>query len=148
MSPGFSPERIAAIEPGIAELAASHAAGWPLLRPFRLLEAMRSLCTEVTVRVVLSVSDPRRSVLLVDAIRRMLNTPGNPPLPLPGGDDGPGGVAGWAGDAIFVRRAALVRDLLLEQCTNGGSSANPATTCSARWFARPRLTTRRSSTSC
>jgi cytochrome P450 family 135 len=113
MWPGFCPERTAAIEPGIAELVASHAAGWPVLRPFRLLEAMRSQCTEVTVRLVLGVSDLDRGARLIDAIRRMLNTPGNPPLPLLGGDDGLGGAAGWAGDAIFARPAAPVRDLLL-----------------------------------
>jgi cytochrome P450 family 135 len=76
---------------------------------------MRSLCTEVTVRLALGVSNLDRSARLIDAIRRMLNTPGNPPLPVPGSDDGPHGMAGWVGDAIFARRAAPVRDLLLEE---------------------------------
>jgi cytochrome P450 family 135 len=115
MWPGFSPERIAAIEPGIAELATTHAARWPTLRAFRLLEAMRSLCTEVAVRLLLGISDPKRSLMLIDAIRRLLNAPGNPPLPLPGGDDGRAGAAGWAGDAMFARRAAPVRELLREE---------------------------------
>ncbi len=115
MWPGFCPERIATIEPGIAELATTHAARWPMLRPFRLLEAMRSLCTEITVRLVLGVSDPDRGARLIDAIRRLLNTPGNPPLPLPGGGDDRAGAAGWVGDAMFARRAAPVRELLFQE---------------------------------
>jgi len=126
MWPGFCPQRIAAIEPAIVDLAVTHAARWPVLRPFRLLEAMRSLCTEVTVRLVLGVSDPRRSAMLIDAIHRMLKTPGNPPLPLPGGDDGPMGVAGWAGNALFARRAAPVRRLLLAELHERRLTAKPS----------------------
>jgi hypothetical protein len=106
---------MAAIEPSIAVLAGDHAARWPRQRPFRLLEAMRALCTDIAVGLVLGVEDPRRRAPLVDAIRRMLNVPGNPPLPLPGGSDGPAGAVGRAGDALFERRAAPVRDLLLQE---------------------------------
>jgi cytochrome P450 family 135 len=113
MWPGFAPERISAIEPSIAELASKHAARWPRHRPFRLLEAMRALCTNITVGLVLGIDDPVRHVALVDAIRRMLNVPGNPPLPLPGRHEGPAGAVGRAGDALFARRAGPVRDLLL-----------------------------------
>jgi hypothetical protein len=115
MWPGFAPARMAAIEPSIAVLAGDHAARWPRQRPFRLLEAMRALCTDIAVGLVLGVEDPRRRAPLVDAIRRMLNVPGNPPLPLPGGSDGPAGAVGRAGDALFERRAAPVRDLLLQE---------------------------------
>jgi cytochrome P450 len=115
MWPGFSSDRIAVIEPQIAELAAEHVRRWPVGRPFQLLEAMRQLCTEITVRAVLGVRHPARSDALVDAIRSMLNTPGNPPLPLPGDDDGPWGIAGRAGDALFARRAAPVRNLLQQE---------------------------------
>ncbi|MFZ1995159.1 MAG: cytochrome P450 [Solirubrobacteraceae bacterium] len=115
MWPGFAPARIAAIEPSIAVLAGEHAAGWSRHRPFRLLEAMRALCTDIAVGLVLAVDDPVRRAALVDAIRRMLDVPGNPPLPLPGGSDGPAGAVGRAGDAFFERRAAPVRDLLLQE---------------------------------
>ncbi|HEX3689334.1 MAG TPA: cytochrome P450 [Solirubrobacteraceae bacterium] len=115
MWPGFAPQRVVAIEPSIAQLACAHAARWPRHRPFRVLEAMRTLCTDITVGLVLGIDNPRRRPALVHAIRRMLNVPGNPPLPLPGGNDGPGGSAGRAGDALFARRAAPVRDLLLEE---------------------------------
>jgi hypothetical protein len=115
MWPGFASARIAAIEPSIAALAGEHAARWPRHRPFRLLEAMRALCTDIAVRLVLAVDDPRRRAALVDAIRRMLNVPGNPPLPLPGGSDRAAGAVGRAVDALFERRAAPVRDLLLRE---------------------------------
>jgi cytochrome P450 family 135 len=115
MWPGFAPERISAIEPSIARLASNHAARWPIHRPFRLLEAMRRLCTDITVGLVLDVENPARRTALVSAIRRMLNVPGNPPLPLPGGHDGPDGAVGRAGDLLFGRRAAPVRDLLLQE---------------------------------
>jgi cytochrome P450 len=123
---GFAPARIAAIEPSIAILAGEHAARWPRHRPFRLLEAMRALCTDIAVGLLLGVNDPGRRAALVDAIRRMLNVPGNPPLPLPGERDGPAGAMGRAGDALFERRAAPVRDLLLQELrtrrSTGGST--------------------------
>jgi cytochrome P450 len=115
MWPGFAPARIAAIEPSIAALAGDHAARWPRHRPFRLLEAMRALCTHIAVGLVLGVDDPERRAALMDAIRRMLNVPGNPPLPLPGGSDGRTGAVDRAGDALFERRAAPVRGLLLQE---------------------------------
>jgi cytochrome P450 family 135 len=115
MWPGFAPARTAAIEPSIAALAREHAARWPRHRPFRLLEAMRALCTDIAVGLVLAVEEPGRRAALVDAIRRMLDVPGNPPSPLPGGSDGRTGAVGRAGDALFGRRAAPVRELLLEE---------------------------------
>jgi cytochrome P450 len=115
MWPAFAPERIAAIEPELAALAREHVARWPSGRPFRLLEATRSLCTDVTVRLVLGVDDERRRAALVSAIRSMLNTPGNPPLPIPGGDEGPAGVVGALGDREFARRSADVRALLAHE---------------------------------
>jgi cytochrome P450 len=115
MWPAFAPDRIARIESSIAELAAEEAAGWPSDRPFRMLEAMRTLCTSITVRLVLGVEHPARGPALIRAIRQMLNMPGNPPLPLPGGDEGPGGRVGRAGDALFNRLSAPVRRLLREE---------------------------------
>jgi cytochrome P450 family 135 len=104
-----------------------------------LLEGMRSLCTKVTVRLVLGVSDPDRSERLINAIRRMLNTPGNPPLPLPAGDDGPGGAAGWVGEAIFARRAAPVRALLLEELHDRRSTGRPGDDLLSVMLGSPRI---------
>ncbi len=121
---GFAPERIAALEPAIAALAEQHVAGWPVGAPFRLLEATRELCTDVMVRIVLGVRDPVRARALVAAIRSMLRTPGNPPLPLPGANEGPGGLVGRGADRLFARRAApVVRELageLRARRRNGG----------------------------
>ena len=54
----FAPERMTRIEPRIAELTREHVARWPTGRPFRMLEAIRELCTDITVRLLLGVEDP------------------------------------------------------------------------------------------
>lgn len=122
MWPGFAPERIRAIEPALARLAEEHVRSWPTARPFRLLEAMRTLCTDITVNLVLGITDPLRRRDLGAAIRQMLNTPGNVPLPLPGDDDGPGGVAGTLGDRLFQWRSAGVRRLLRDELSERRAS--------------------------
>jgi len=79
MEPAFAahdPERIAAI-------AAEHVARWPAGRPFRALPRMRALATDLFVRLTLRIEDAGRARALVAAIRRMLWTPGNPPLAVP-----------------------------------------------------------------
>jgi cytochrome P450 len=87
------------------EIAARHAESWPTGRPFRLLERMREITDEIFVRLVLGVGDEQIATDLIAAIRRMLNTPGNPPLTLPGRGDG---LAGALGQKIFERRQAPV----------------------------------------
>jgi cytochrome P450 family 135 len=106
MEPAFSPGAMTRAEPRLRELTAEHVARWPVGRPFRLLPRMRTLAIDSFLRVVLGAREP---VPLIVAIRRMLWTPGNPPLPVPGDGDG---VAGRVGDAVFARRAAPVAGLL------------------------------------
>jgi cytochrome P450 len=65
----------------IVAVARRHIARWPRGRPFRLLTAMRALADEVFARVVLRLDRPDE---YVGAVRRMLRTPGNPPVPVPG----------------------------------------------------------------
>jgi cytochrome P450 len=65
----------------IAAIAREHIATWPRGVPFRLLPRMRTLATEVFGRVILGLPS---SAAYVAAVRRMLRTPGNPPLPVPG----------------------------------------------------------------
>ncbi len=125
MWPGFSPERIAAIEPAMAEVAERHLASWPTGRPFRLLEATRTFCTDVMVRLVLGVEHDDRARAVVASIRQMLNTPGNPPLPIPGDGDGPGGAVGKAGDRLFERLSADVRRLLGDELAHRRSLHAP-----------------------
>jgi cytochrome P450 len=102
---GVAPERIDAI-------AHEHAAGWPRPAPFRVLPRMRSLATDIFVRLVLRIDDPRRRDELVLAIRRMLWTPGNPPLPVPAPSDG---LLGAAVGGIARRRMDAVARVLEEE---------------------------------
>lgn len=66
-------------EARIAQIARKHIATWPRRAPFRLLERMRDLATDVFGQLILDIDDPA----YVAAVRRMLRTPGNPPLPVP-----------------------------------------------------------------
>jgi cytochrome P450 len=106
MEPAFSPGAMARAEPRLRELTAEHVVRWPVGRPFRLLPRMRTLAIDSFLRVVLGAREP---VPLIVAIRRMLWTPGNPPLPVPGDGEG---LAGRVADAVFARRAAPVAGLL------------------------------------
>jgi cytochrome P450 family 135 len=139
MWPAFAPERIETIEPAIHELAEHHVSRWPVGRPFRLLEAMRSLCTDITVRLILGVSEDQRRAAIVAAIRSMLNTPGNPPLPLPGsGDDG---AVGRTADRAFALRTAKTRRLLTEELRDRRArDANGNDVLSAMLASEPPLT--------
>jgi cytochrome P450 family 135 len=105
IAPALSVETIDPRRPEMARIAERHAAGWPTGRPFRLLSRMRALCDEIFVRLVLGVRDERLAVELTKAIGRMLRTPGNPPLTLPGKGDG---VMGELGNALFEQRQAPV----------------------------------------
>lgn len=105
IEPAFAPEAIDSRRAGIAAIAERHAAGWPLDRPFRLLTRMRALCDEIFVRLVLGVRDEEIARELTEAIGRMLRTPGNPPLTLPGKGDG---LMGELGHALFEQRQAGV----------------------------------------
>ena len=82
----------------IAAIAEEHIAHWPRGTPFRLLERMRALASDVFARVILKVTDPPA---YVRAVHRMLNTPGNPPLPVPA-----------SADPAFRKRAQPLIELL------------------------------------
>jgi cytochrome P450 len=88
----------------IARIAREHVAGWPRARPFRLLPRMRKLADAVFVRTVLHGPEE-----LIPAIGSLLYTPGNPPLSIPGPDDG---LLGKLVNAEFRRRRARVARLL------------------------------------
>jgi cytochrome P450 len=105
IAPAFAPEVIDSRRREIAAIAERHASQWPLGRPFRLLSRIRTLCDEVFVRLVLGVRDEEVAADLVAAIGRMLRTPGNPPLTLPGKGDG---LMGELGQALFEQRQAPV----------------------------------------
>jgi cytochrome P450 len=105
IAPAFAPEAIDSRRGAIAEIAERHASGWPAGRPFRLLSRLRTLCDEVFVRLVLGVRDEEIAGELIEAIGRMLRTPGNPPVTLPGKGDG---LMGELGQALFEQRQAPV----------------------------------------
>jgi cytochrome P450 len=93
----------------MARIAERHASSWPRGRPFRLLSRLRSLADEIFVRLVLGVRDEAIAEDLIAAIGRMLRTPGNPPVTLPGKGDG---LAGVLGQMIFERRQRPVVEQL------------------------------------
>lgn len=105
IAPALAPEAIDSRREAIAALAERHASRWPLGRPFRLLSRLRTLCDEIFVRLVLGVRDEAIAVELTEAIGRMLRTPGNPPVTLPGKGDG---LIGELGQALFEQRQAPV----------------------------------------
>jgi cytochrome P450 len=105
IAPAFAPEAIDSRRAEIAAIAERHASEWPLGRPFRLLSRLRTLCDEVFVRLVLGVRDEEIARELIEAIGRMLRTPGNPPVTLPGKGDG---LVGELGQALFEQRQTPV----------------------------------------
>jgi cytochrome P450 len=108
----FAPEAVAQRADPIAACAAEHVAGWPRGRPFRLLPRLRALVDEVFVRVLLGIRDRERGRAVAAAIQRMLWSPGNPPLSVPGEGDG---LLGAAGAALFARRRAPLARLLADE---------------------------------
>jgi cytochrome P450 len=105
----FAPDEVDRRRAAIEAIGAEHAARWPRGRPFRLLPRMRTLVDDVFVRLVLGVSDDARARAITAALRRMLWTPGNPPVSLPGEGDG---LLGVVATAAFERRQAPLARLL------------------------------------
>jgi cytochrome P450 len=92
-------------------IATRQAAKLPRGRPFRLLERVRDVTDEIFVRLVLGMRDDHLARRLIEAVRGMLRTPGNPPLTLPGPGDG---LVGALGQKLFERRQAPALAALTE----------------------------------
>jgi cytochrome P450 len=107
----FGLDAVAGRREAMAEIARAHLARWPRDRPVRLLPRMRAIADEVFVREVLGVSGPRGSAL-AQAIGSLLWTPGNPPITIPGPDDG---LAGRVVDVAYQRRRAPIARLLEDE---------------------------------
>jgi cytochrome P450 family 135 len=120
IAPLFAPEAVAARGAAMAAIAERHALAWPRGRPFALLDRMRTLAAELFVRLMLGVDDDRRVAAFVAALRRMLWTPGNPPLGAPGEGDG---LIGAAAARAFERRHAPLTRLLAEEVERRRSRA-------------------------
>jgi cytochrome P450 len=108
----FAPEEVQARGAEIADMAAEHAERWPRGLPVALLPRMRALVDEVFARLWLGVRDEARARALATAVRRMLWTPGNPPLAIPGEGDG---VLGALATPLFGRRRTPLARLLGEE---------------------------------
>ncbi|HEX3735911.1 MAG TPA: cytochrome P450 [Solirubrobacterales bacterium] len=104
----------------MAAIAARHAAALPRDRPFRLLERVREVTDEIFVKLVLGVEDERLAARLIESVRDMLRTPGNPPLTLPGPGDG---LVGALGQRLFERRQAPALAALTEAVGDRGFAA-------------------------
>jgi cytochrome P450 family 135 len=109
IAPAFAAAAMGERREAMAEIATRRVAEWPRSRPFRLLERMREITDEIFVRLILGVRDDRMAGDLIRAVRDMLNTPGNPPLTLPGRGDG---LVGELGERIFRRRQEPVKRAL------------------------------------
>lgn len=138
----FGLDAVAGRREAMAEIARAHVAGWPRGRPVRLLPRMRAIADEVFVREVLGVPGPRGGAL-AQAIGRLLWTPGNPPITIPGPDDG---LAGRAVDAAYQRRRAPVARLLEDEiAARRAPGADPGPGVLGRLVAAERASRRRAS---
>jgi len=109
IEPAFSPEVMEERRADMARIARRHLERWPRGRPFRLLSRIRTLLDEIFVRLVLGVREEATAMALVLAMRRMLWTPGNPPMSLPGEGNG---AMGAVGQLLFECRQAPLRRAL------------------------------------
>jgi cytochrome P450 len=103
VEPALSAAAVDARREEMTAIAERHAAALPRGRPFRLLERVREVTDEIFVRLVLGVRDERLATHLIESVRHLLRTPGNPPVTLPGPGDG---LAGALGQKLFERRQA------------------------------------------
>jgi cytochrome P450 len=108
----FTPQACARRAGAIACIAERHLQRWPRGRPFRLLPRMRLLADEIFASELLGAAEPDRALELARAIRRMLWTPGNPPLTIPAREQG---VLGRLVDVVYRRRARPLAALLRAQ---------------------------------
>jgi cytochrome P450 family 135 len=114
ISGALAPAAISELEAGIVSIAERHAASWPGGRPFRLRVRLRDVADEVWVRLVLRPGGDERTEALIRAARHLLRTPGNPPLPPPGGGQG---LLGPAMTRLLERRLAPFADLIRVEIT-------------------------------
>jgi cytochrome P450 family 135 len=135
----FSAEVMQERQEEMVEIAERHLAAWPRGRPFQLLSRMRTLVDDVFVRVMLGIEDEPRAMATVDALGTMLRTPGNPPLPPPGREEGMLGVA--VSKLFEHRRAPLRRALVgeIESRPQGGRGNGDVIDCLLGAEPRPSL---------
>ncbi|MFC3687232.1 cytochrome P450 [Aquipuribacter hungaricus] len=112
VAPAFDPARVARLSEEVDRVVRQHLRAWPRDRPTRLVERCRVLADHVFALVMLGITDEVRGPALARAVRAMLATPGNPPLPPPSPDDG---ALGAVAQVLYDRRTAPVERLLLAE---------------------------------
>jgi cytochrome P450 len=112
VAPAFAPGRIAGLSDEVDRVVRQHLQRWPQDRPFRLVDRCRSLADHLFLLLVVGVRDPARGAALAREVRRMLATPGNPPMPPPAPDRGR---VGALAQRVYERRTAPVERLLLAE---------------------------------
>ncbi len=112
VAPAFDPVRVAALGEQVDRVVRQHLRSWAQDRPGRLTERARVLADHVFALVMLGITDDVRGPALARAVRAMLATPGNPPLPPPHPDDGR---LGAVAQVLYQRRTAPVERLLLAE---------------------------------
>jgi hypothetical protein len=113
-APAFSQNAIAERAPQIKAIVQRHVDSWPRERPTRLLPRMRRLADEIFVREVLGVREEARARQLAESIGKLIWTPGNPPLTIPGPDDG---LLGRFVDAIYRKRRRPIAQTIEQELT-------------------------------
>ncbi len=111
LAEAFTPAALGAQLPRMQRIAERHVESWPRNRPFRLLPRMRAIADEIFVREVLGVSDPGAGEL-APAIASLLWAPGNPPLTIPGREQG---LVGQLVDRVYRRRHTRIARLLVAE---------------------------------
>ncbi len=112
VAPAFDPARVAGLADVVDRVVRQHVRAWPQGRPVRLVERCRLLADHVFALVMLGITDEVRGPALARAVRAMLSTPGNPPLPPPNPEDGR---LGAMAKTLYDRRTAPVERLLLAE---------------------------------
>jgi cytochrome P450 len=117
----FTQDALAAHKPKMQHIAERHVESWPRNRPFRLLPRMRAIADEIFVREVLGVADSEAGELAT-AIAGLLWAPGNPPLTIPGPEQG---LLGRLVDRVYRHRRARIAKLLGAEIQRRQREENP-----------------------
>lgn len=112
VAPAFDPVRVAGAADVVDRLVRQHVRSWATGGPTLLVERCRVLTDHVFALVMLGITDEVRGPALARAVRSMLATPGNPPLPPPDPD---AGRLGAVARVLYDRRTAPVERLLLAE---------------------------------
>jgi cytochrome P450 len=112
VAPAFDPVRVAGLADTVDRLVRQHVRSWATGTPTLLVERCRVLTDHVFALAMLGITDEVRGPALARAVRAMLATPGNPPMPAPDPSDGR---LGAVARVLYDRRTAPVERLLLAE---------------------------------